>query len=123
MHEALKIFTAMQDIPSQMPRHNEWRLFYHRNPYMRCWSIEDLRDCWDEVLIITSLEFIIHSPFKPGRNVVAISMEKFTHLLEEIAFRGLTLLKFKYESGRMPAAAKRIDIPATARQWVEKYFK
>ena len=114
-------FTTIEHIPEQMKRYERWRLAYRRDPYMRSWTYEKLRDHWDEVYIMDLFAFIRNSPIKPSEADIAKSLEQFTHLLDEIAHRGLPVEKFDSESDRMMAAAKRIGIPSVGLEWLKRF--
>lgn len=116
-------FTTIEHIPDQMRRHDKWRLEYRRNPYMRSWSYEQIRDHWDEVNIVGTLAFIKDAPVKPSNDEIARFFERFTHLLDEIAYRGLPMTMFKMEPNRMIEAAVRGKIPQAGLAWLAAYFE
>ena len=114
-------FTTIEHIPDQMQRQDLWRLAYRRNPYMRSWTYEKLRDHWDDVDIISLFVFIKDSPIKLSKAEITKSLEQFTHLLDEIAHRGLPVERFDSESGRMMAAAKRMRVPPIGIVWLKGF--
>lgn len=115
-------FTTIEHIPDQMQRQDLWRLAYRRNPYMRSWTYEKLRDHWDDVDIMSLFAFIKDSPVKLSEAEITKFLEQFTHLLDEIAHRGLPIERFDSESDRMIAAAKRMRIPPVGIAWLKKIF-
>lgn len=114
-------FTTIEHIPDQMQRQDLWRLAYRRNPYMRSWTYEKLLDYWDDVDIMSLFAFIKDSPVKLSDAAITKSLEQFTHLLEEIAHRGLPAERFDSESDRMLAAAKRMRIPPVGMAWLKRF--
>ena len=114
-------FTTIEHIPNQMQRQDLWRLAYRRNPYMRSWTYEKLRDHWDDVDIMGLFAFIKDSPVKLSEAEIAKFLEQFTHLLDEIAHRGLPVERFDSESDRMIAAAKRMRIPPVGMAWLKRF--
>ena len=115
--------TTIEHIPDQMRRHDKWSLEYRRNPYMRPWSYEQIRDHWDEVNIVGVLAFIKDAPVKPSNDDIARFFAQFTQLIDEIAHRGLPMTMFKAELNRMIEAAKRIEIPQAGLAWLAAYFE
>lgn len=116
-------FTTIEHIPDQMRRQDKWHLEYRRNPYMRSWSYEQIRDHWDEVNIVGMLAFIKDAPVKPSKDEIARFLERFTHLMDEIAHRGLPMTMFKAEPNRMNEAARRTEIPQAGLAWLAAYFE
>ena len=88
---------------------------------MRSWTYEKLRDHWDDVDIISLFVFIKDSPIKLSKAEITKSLEQFTHLLDEIAHRGLPVERFDSESGRMMAAAKRMRVPPIGIVWLKGF--
>lgn len=115
-------FATIEHIPDQLRRQDAWRLAYRRNPYMRSWNYEELRNHWDDVNVVGKLAFIKDSPVKPSAACIVKFFEQFTHLMEEIAHRGLPMPKFKAEPDRMMDAAKRIEVPPAGLTWLEDFF-
>ena len=114
-------FTTIDHIPDRMRCQDTWRLAYRRNPYMRSWTYEKLRDHWDDVDIMSLFAFIKDSPIKPSEAEITKFLEQFTHLLDEIAHRGLPVERFDFESDRMMAAAKRMRIPPVGMAWIKRF--
>ena len=115
-------FTAIEHIPGQLRRQEAWSLTYRRNPYMRFWSYDELRDHWDDVNVVGTLAFIKDSPVKPPQTDIEKFFEQLTHLMDEIAHRGLPMPMFKAEPDRMMAAARRNGVPSAGLKWLEGFF-
>ncbi len=98
-------FTTIEHIPEQMQRQESWSLDYRRHPYMRSWSFDELRDYWDDMYVFGALAFIEGSPLKPIWDDKAKFIEKFSHLIDEIAHRGLHMQMFEVEPSRIVVAA------------------
>lgn len=120
--EAVKSFTTIEHIPDQMPRQELWQLQYRRDPYLRSLSTEQLRDRWDELMVRSLLSLHKGAPFRLTKEETTKDMERFTHLLEEIAQRGLPLPMFKAQGGRFVAAAIRLRLPPACLAWVAAQF-
>lgn len=118
----LNSFATIERIPDELRRHEAWSLAYRRNPYMRSWSYEKLRDHWDEVNIVGMLAFIKDAPVKPPQATIAKFFEQFTYLMDEIAYRGLPMPMFKAKPSRMIAAATRIGVPFAGLRWLQAFF-
>jgi hypothetical protein len=115
-------FATIEHIPDQMHRQDKWHLEYRRNPYMRSWSYGQVRDHWDEIVIVGIFAFIKDAPVKPSKSEVTRFLERLTHLMEEVAHRGLPMTKFKAEPNRLIEAARRIEIPQAGLTWLAAYF-
>lgn len=115
-HDYLDSFSTIEHIPDQMKRHEFWSLQYKRNPYMREWDYDQLLNCWDDVMLIGLLEFVKDSPIKPHPLVVANSLEKLTHLIDEMAVRGMSPPEFDLD--REIAAAKRLGCSRNVESWL-----
>ncbi len=112
-------FTAMEHVPESMPRHEAWRLDYRRNPYFRSLSVEELRDRFDEVMLLSVLAFVHGSPLKPSPEVVSANLERFTHISVEMSDRALPATKFPADKDRDIAAARRLGLPDAVVRWLE----
>ena len=112
-------FVTLDHIPDQMRRQDAWRLAYRRSPYMRSWKYEELLELWDKLAILDMFALIKDSPIKRSDADIAKSLERFTHLLEEIAHRGLTAEMFDGESDRLIDAGKRMGIPSVGLAWLK----
>jgi len=121
--EFIRSFATIEHIPEQMRRQDLWRLEYRRKPYMRSWSREQIRARWDELIMRSLFSFLKDAPFRLPRDETAKDMERFTHLMEEIAVRGLAIPEFKAEETRMVAAATRLQLPPAGVAWVAAQFR
>lgn len=119
-------FVAAEHVPDQMARHEFWALQYRRKPYMRNWKDDDLRDLWDHVMLISLLRLHRDSPMKVPQDGFTQLMERFTHLREEVAVRGLPLEYFEKDPvsrrrevvDKMPYGAKVASwLHATLDHW------
>lgn len=115
-------FTTIEHIPDQMRRQDAWRLAYRRNPYMRSWAYEKIRDHWDDVDVISLFASMKDSPIKLSEAGITKLHEQFAHLLDEIAHRGLPMERFDPECDRMMDAAKRMKIPPVGLAWLKRFF-
>lgn len=111
-------FSTVEHIPEKAPRHERWRIEYRRRPYMRDFTDEMIRECFDECIVISMLAFIKGSPMKIPREATTINMEKFTHIMMEMNRRGLTLADVRYEPRRIVAASLRIGLPSDIAAWL-----
>lgn len=114
----LKDFGAVEDIPRTMKRHELWSLEYRRRRYMRKWTDDELRDLWDAVMLISMLAFHKEPPMRPPQESVTQTMERFTHLQEEIAMRGIPLPFFSPEPERMNSAIDRLPYGPMMAEWL-----
>lgn len=121
--ETVRSFETIEHIPERMRRQELWQLQYRRNPYMRTWSSDQLRDRWDDLIVRSLFTFLKDPPLRLPKEVTARDMEHFTHLLEEIAHRGLPMPMFKAEADRFLAAATRLQLPAAGIAWVRAQFE
>lgn len=113
-------FATIEAIPEQMPRHEMWRLAYRRNPYLRQLSDEQLRDTFDEVILVTTLWGIKGSPIDLDMDASMVAMERFTHIQLEMHDRALPMERFDYEFERELAAAARLNLPPAAIAWLHE---
>lgn len=112
-------FQAVDHIPEQMKRHEQWELEYKRMPYMSVFTAEQLRERFDEIFCISSLRFIKDSPLKPRDDAVNWSLSSMSHITLEMGWRGIPITQFMYEAKRLAAAARRLDLPRDVVDWFE----
>jgi hypothetical protein len=112
-------FTTIDAVPDQMKRQEKWQLEYKRNPYMRDFTDNQLRNRFDEVTCLSSLAFVKHSPLKPTNDAVMWSMSTMAHLMLEMGWRGAPMTQFRYEPDRIAAAARRLRLPENVIFWFE----
>ncbi len=79
-----------------------WELAYRRKPYMQQFTAEQLRERFDEVICISSLAFIKHSPLKPDQTTIMRSMQSMSHVMLEMGWRGIPVTEFLYRSDGLP---------------------
>lgn len=76
--------------PERLPRHEWWRRQYHARPYLRALSDDELLARGADIMGRVTPHFL-----KGGQGydaeVVGALMEEFTHLIEEMNFRGLDM--------------------------------
>ncbi|WP_339863482.1 hypothetical protein [Paremcibacter congregatus] len=112
-------FRTIEHVPSKMKRHELWALEYRRNPYLRSFTNDQLRDKFDENIVTTMLWGLKSSPCKMSSADRARNMEIFTHLQQEISVRGLPITFFKREKERELEAAKRLRLPQLVIDWLK----
>ena len=111
-------FTVIDAIPDTAPRHEMWRIAYRRNPYMKRYATDQLRNKFDEIMAITVLGFVDGSPNKPPHDVIQRNMESFSHLMIEMGERAIPITAFPHDPDRAVAAAKRLGLSDTEANWV-----
>ncbi|NJO79700.1 MAG: hypothetical protein HC827_15105 [Cyanobacteria bacterium RM1_2_2] len=82
------------DSPEMIPRSEMWRKQYSQTPYLRHLSREQLLEYSQQLWFETLPAFIRGSHEKPAQETVFKLMEKQTHLMEEINFRGIDFREF-----------------------------
>lgn len=112
-------FQAVDHIPEHMKRYEHWELEYKRMPYMAGFTVEQLRERFDEIFCISSLRFIKDSPLKPSDDAVNWSLSSMSHITLEMGWRGIPLTQFMYEAKRLAAAARRLHLPCDVVEWFE----
>ena len=111
-------FQAVEAIPDTMKRHEYWALCYRRRPYLRDRSNDQLRDLWDEVMLVSTLSLSQGSPVRYDHGSMLKAMEKQTHLQQEIAARGLPLGDFAFDRDRFVNAGLRLRLPDLVISWL-----
>lgn len=117
--ESIK-FEAIDHIPEQMTRYENWELDYKRNRYMQHFTRDQLRDRFDEINCVSALRFIKASPVKPPDPVVAWCMSSLSHIMLEMGWRAIPATEFPLEPLRLARAAQRLGLPKDAMRWFEK---
>ncbi|MDZ7712733.1 MAG: hypothetical protein U5L06_06320 [Rhodovibrio sp.] len=110
-------FATIDHIPEQMRRQEQWELNYKRDPYMRYFTDEQLRERFDEIVCISALAFIRNSPLKPDKGAIMWSMSCMSHMMVEMGWRGIPITNFKYTPERLASAAKRMGMPIEVIAW------
>jgi hypothetical protein len=112
-------FRAVEHIPEHMKRYEHWQLEYKRMPYMAAFTVEQLRERFDEIICISSLRFIKDSPLKPSDDAVSWSLSSMSHITLEMGWRGIPITQFMYHAVRLGAAARRLHLPSDVVDWFE----
>jgi hypothetical protein len=112
-------FQAIESVPDNMKRHEYWALFYRRHPYLKGHTQAQLRDLWDEVMVVSAVNLMTESPLRHDHDATMLAMEKQTHLQQEMGARGLPLGAFAFDSARFVSAGRRLKLPEHAIAWLE----
>lgn len=89
-----KDWTGQNSIPDKLPRHETWRLSYGKNPYLRRLSESQIIEYGRNLIAEISPYFLKNG--KPSTKELKMKLlEKFTHLMEEINYRGIDMKRFK----------------------------
>lgn len=113
-------FDPIDHIPGRMSKQGAWELNYRRAPYFRQLDTEALRNKWDEAVVLFMFQFVKDVPIKWAPDEPAQLMERMTHLMQEVAFRGVPMTAFRREGDRLVAAARRLSVPAVGIAWLER---
>jgi hypothetical protein len=111
-------FETIEAVPDTMKRHEYWALGYRRQPYLEGYTQRQLRDLWDEVMVVSVLNFTTGSPLRHEHVATMRAMEKQTHLQQEMGARGLPLGAFAFDRDRFVAAGRRLNLPDHAIVWL-----
>lgn len=111
-------FTTIDHIPDQAPRHERWRTDYRRRPYLKSLTMDELQDRFDEIMLINTLSFLKSPPIIVPKDQTTISMERFTHMMMELAERAIPISQFGHDARRIIAAARRLGLPESVETWV-----
>jgi hypothetical protein len=118
--EDLAGFTTIDHIPDAAPRHEAWRLEYRRNPYMRGWNVEQVREKFDETTLLSALAMIKSSPLQLSKDATMENLRFFTHLMLELAERAIPLSQVPSTPDRRLAAAERLKLPEPVKAWLSE---
>lgn len=113
-------FTTIDHIPEHAPRHERWRTDYRRNPYLQPLTNDQLRDQFDEIMLVNTLSFLKDPPVIIPKEQTTAGMERFTHMMLEMANRAIPITAFAYHPRRDIAAARRIGLPESVERWILK---
>lgn len=113
-------FATIDHVADQTPRHETWRVQYRRNPYLRGLSDGQLRDQFDEVMLVTTLWGLKGSPIKLDMAAAMTAIERFTHIQIEMHERAIPMEHFNFEFSRELAAAARLKLPQIAIEWLHE---
>lgn len=110
-------FSVIDHIPQTQSRQKWWELEYRRNPYMRAYSKEQLRNAFDEAMAISTLGGVKDAPAKPPKETGMMAMKYFSHIMLEMNSRGIPITDFDYVPARFAAAAERLKLPPAVVDW------
>lgn len=79
--------------PDQMPHHESWRREYRANPYLRRLTKDELLAYGGKLTAEVGKGFLVGNKVPPEET--RAGMEKWTHFLEEINFRGIDMRELK----------------------------
>lgn len=119
--ETLSDFSVIDHVPKVASRDERWRLNYRRAPYMRDLTDEQIRDRFNECMVISMLAFLKERPVTLTTAAVVANLEKFNHIQIEVGRRGLTLPELRYVPARAVAAAQRLGLSTTIIDWVQNH--
>lgn len=113
-------FTTIDHVPEQAPRHERWRTDYRRNPYLQPLTNDLLRDRFDEIMLVNTLSFLKDPPVIIQSEQTSAGIERFTHMMLEMADRAIPSTAFAYDPRRDIAAARRLGLPESVERWILK---
>lgn len=113
-------FQTIEHVPDQMSRHEMWRLQYRREPFLKQLSDDQLRNEFDEVILVTSLWGLKGSPIKLSMEDSMTAMERFTHIQIEMHERAIPMERFDFVFERELAAAARLKLPQVGINWLHQ---
>jgi len=87
---------------------------------MRLWTKQELLNRWDETIVVSMFAFLMASPLKPPREVIMTNMMYATHVMEELAERGIPLSEMHKGRTDIMSAAKRMGVPEVGMRWLEE---
>jgi hypothetical protein len=115
---SLDDMVTAEHVPDTMKLHESWALDYRRQPSMRNWQDEDLRNLWDHVMLLSLLWGHVSSPMKVPQEGFMMCMEKFTHLMQEVSSRGLPLRYFSHDPVRLGRAIDGLPYGPVVASWL-----
>jgi len=86
--------SSVQPSSEPMKRYEIWQKEYKASPYLRNLGQEELLGYGEEILRDLNRTFVLDSPRKPTKSKEELAV-LWTHLLEEINFRGLDMRKLR----------------------------
>jgi hypothetical protein len=111
-------FTTIEHIPESMRRQEMWELNYRRNPYLQHLTFDELRDWFDETVLLSMLGMVRGCPVKPPREVAMHGFEPWAHFMIEVGRRSLPMDRFPQTLERQIAAAQRLNLPDSIADWL-----
>jgi len=101
----------IREASGRIPRHEAWRLSYRTRPYLRPLSDGALFAKGREIMDDLAPRFLKNAPPTP-REEMNPKMERWTHFIEEIAFRGIDLRVWgPHVSANLRKKSERADSP------------
>lgn len=82
--EDFRSFLDVEDIPNELSRSDLWSLEYDRNPYLKDFSIKDLRVHFNRVFALLSLGFVKGDWPRPSPELMQDRLRQFQHAIREI---------------------------------------
>lgn len=111
-------FKTVDHIPETAPRHERWRTDYRRSPYLRSMTKSQLRERFDEIMVMTSLSFLKGSPQPLSQEAMALLMQQMTHMMVEMGDQAIPVTEFDHDPERAIAAARRLDLAPLVIDWL-----
>lgn len=90
---------------------------------MKSFTNDQIRDRWDDIHILSLVAFHKEAPVQIPMKAINANSELHTHLMEEVAQRGLAIPFFRPTLPRMVAAAERIGLPREVQSWIKSTLK
>lgn len=112
-------FDTIDHIPEKMKRYEKWQLDYRRNRYMEKFTHDELRNRFDEIMVVSTLKFVKNSPETPNDEAVTWSMSSMSHLMLEMGWRATPITDFPQEPIRLALAAKRLGFGEDVVKWLK----
>jgi hypothetical protein len=111
---------TVEHVPNSMKRQELWALEYRRRPYMRRWEDTDLRNHWDQTMLLSLLWGHVDTPMRVPPDGVMKVMESFTHVMQEVSTRGLPLDFFRPDSVRLGKAVDGLPYGPGVANWLRQ---
>ena len=73
---------------------------------------------FDEIKLLSTLSFLKDPPIKLQQQQTTEVMERFTHMMLEMADRAIPATEFTRSPDRDVAASRRLRLPASVEAWI-----
>jgi hypothetical protein len=113
-------FEAVEVVPDRMSRSDKWRLDYRRSPHLRDLSDEQLKERFDEVIVVNLLWGTKSSPKKLDREAITDALECFTHVVEELNRRHIPMQNVQQRLAQLQQAARRLRLGDDVVEWLAR---
>lgn len=113
-------FEAVDILPEVETISDHWRNEYRRNPSLRPLSFEQLRDAFDEVVVMSLLFGHKDSPRKITPEQAMPIFRRFGDITDELKHRRIPMQKVQQDSERLTIAAQRLGLEADVVRWIEE---